>query len=86
MLVCPKCNKCFFYKSYYMEHTSMSSDCEMDSIEDLITKYSPITICICEGCERLFSTYRGYINHSKKCNEKKCNEKKCNQKKCNEKK
>jgi hypothetical protein len=65
MFACQKCNKCFFYTSYYIEHTTISSDCEVDSISELIKKYSPAVTC--KACKKTFECARGFSNHKKKC-------------------
>lgn len=40
MIICPKCKKCFFYKSYYIEHKKMSSSCDTNNIDKLLSKYN----------------------------------------------
>ena len=73
MFVCPTCKKCFQFRSYYMQHVSILSDCSsFQDVDDLSSKYKKQTRShMCERCNRTFSSRRGLTLHLKleKCTE-----------------
>lgn len=66
MFVCQTCKKCFLYKSYFMEHIQISSDCILNDVDDLSSKYTEYAET-CDKCKKTFSSRRRLAHHLKKC-------------------
>ena len=71
MWECEKCNRCFIYKSYYIDHDKIASNCELNNLQELVIRYSPSidTKVSCKICKETFLKQEKY-NHKKQCHQK----------------